>query len=88
MAFDHLVREEDNLFECLYCGRDLERKEWISEFCGPLHYKVAKCECGKKSRVKIPYSGSGHDEFNKDKSLEFRVDTFRFHDFPVLPPPS
>jgi len=88
MGFDHLVREEDSVIECLYCGKDLNKREWDSEFCGMLHYKIIECECGKKNRVKHPTLGSGHDNFNDDKNLEVRVGNYRFAKFDTLPPPN
>jgi len=51
---------------CLYCKKDLEPSLWASQWDNlhhsEHHYKIIKCECGKKNWIKVDFFGSGHDE--------------------------
>jgi len=74
----HLMCDNDLMCQC-YCGKDLKDSKWDSQFFGEKHYKITKCGCGREVMVKVQFSGSGHDTFNDEKSLETKVDKFRFN---------
>ncbi len=67
----HIVKEQENKWHCLYCNHELGDHNWTSEFEGEFHYKVARCQCGKKQRVKVDFFGSGHDNWDEQVSLVF-----------------
>ncbi len=54
-----------NFLRCRRCGNELEKEGWVSEWDSlnhtEGHYKSIRCECGKKSWLKVDFSGSGHD---------------------------
>ena len=67
----HLLKEKDIKEICPYCKESTGSIEWISEFCGELHYKVGKCKCGKKLRLEVDFIGSGDDLWAKIKDHEW-----------------
>jgi len=71
---DHLVKEQENIWHCLYCNKELSAKTWNSIWEGEFHYKVTHCECGRKHRVKVDFFGSGHDDWDKQVNLVFDKD--------------
>ena len=85
------------MYECMYCGVDLNEKEWISEFSGSKHYKVTECTCGKIHYLTF-YDGSRFTPFiifsplNADSLTPAYVKRSRLvHDVAVSPshvPPS
>ena len=79
MTAHHVVQEGNIIKQCIYCGRDLSSERWDNEISGSHFYKTLKCRCGKVCRVKINYLSSGHDNFNKEKNLEMKIEHFR-HD--------
>jgi len=58
---------ENNEMRCTYCHSPIE---FEPEHHLELHYKTAKCTCGKKIVIKIPFHGTGHDNFIKSKLEE------------------
>ena len=59
---------------CPYCLADLSENIWHSEFEMEIHYKATSCGCGKHIRLKVNFSGSGHDEWmEKSKTNNHRV---------------
>ncbi len=73
MTAFHIIKEENLSQSCPYCSRSLGDKEFRSEFENPFHYKTTVCECGKKISVKVNFDGSGHDNWNKKKTIETRL---------------
>jgi len=78
----HLVSEPQQKTFCIYCGRNVPRNEWSSEWHLEAHYKTIKCQCGKNLHIKVNFEGSGHDSWNwekirpaalKKKSIEDRI---------------
>ena len=67
----HLVKEQENIWHCLYCNKELSANDWKSIWEGEFHYKETRCKCGKKHRVKVDFCGSGHDEWDKQVSFVF-----------------
>lgn len=65
---EHLMTEKDMQKFCLYCSKKHKELEWNSEFYREVHYKVIECDCGKISRVKAEFLGSGHDCWNEKNS--------------------
>lgn len=61
---------------CPYCGKDTDRKQWRSVFdSSNSHYKECSCSCGHKVTVRVPFIGSGHDDWNKRfRSLDKRIE--------------
>ena len=58
----HLVNEINQRIDCPYCSHDLQKNEWDSLFHFELHYKETLCDkCERKIRLKVSFSGSGHD---------------------------
>ncbi len=55
-----------NIDKCIYCGREIKKEQWKSEHIGQIHYKTAKCSCGKELRVEVDFIGSGHDNWQED----------------------
>ncbi|MFC1801788.1 hypothetical protein ACFLZB_04975 [Nanoarchaeota archaeon] len=68
---DHILKENENKWNCLYCHKCLGPNKWTSEWSGELHYKVTQCNCGKKHRVKVDFFGSGHDDWEKQVNWIF-----------------
>jgi len=69
---DHLVKERENKWHCLYCNEDLGANDWKSIWNGQFHYKITHCKkCGKKHRVKVDFCGSGHDSWDEQVDLVF-----------------
>lgn len=67
----HVFSEKHGKHCCIYCGQKLDMNEWHSELFAEKHYKVIKCDkCRKKSRLKMMFMGSGHDNWS---GLEKRV---------------
>jgi len=52
--------------KCLYCKKELDLNQWNSQWDSLHHeihhYKIIRCECGKKNWVKVDFDGSGHDQ--------------------------
>lgn len=69
---EHLIKEQENKWHCLYCNHELGDHNWISVWEGEFHYKEARCKCGKKQRVKVDFVGSGHDDWDKEVGLIFK----------------
>jgi hypothetical protein len=67
MTMHHIVKEAEGKLNCMYCGADLTKKQWTSNFHGHMHYKIMKCSCGKNSKVRVTY-GSGHDSWDGSKT--------------------
>lgn len=67
----HLVKEQDNKWNCLYCSTELSANNWKSIWEGQFHYKETRCNCGKKHRVKVDFCGSGHDDWDEQFSFVF-----------------
>jgi len=65
MSIHHLVKEEDFLEQCSYCGREINGRKWKTELLVEKHYKKIKCECGAELRFRVGFAGSGHDEFTR-----------------------
>ena len=67
----HMIKDSWHIQEdkiiCSYCKEpvDLESEHHV-EF----HYKTTVCKCGKKIVMKIPFHGTGHDDFIKSKLEE------------------
>jgi len=61
---EHLAKEEHLKEVCLYCGRSMENKHWLSMHHREILYKILHCECGRKAMVRMPFFGSGHDSWN------------------------
>jgi hypothetical protein len=60
----HLMKEEDMNSRCIYCNSIIDIKEWKSEFERFFHYKAVRCgRCKKENRLRVYFSGSGHDEW-------------------------
>ena len=83
---EHLGTEKHQKICCLYCKRDLEKKEWKSEFSGGTHYKTTKCECGQVVRIPVEFGGSGHDNWsgkeekktkNNIKTIESKINVVK-----------
>ena len=69
---DHLVKEHENVWNCLYCNSDLGANDWNSIWEGQFHYKLTVCKkCGRKHRVKVDFIGSGHDDWEEQVNLVF-----------------
>lgn len=64
MVADHIIEEISTKQRCVYCNKALEKNTWHSAFQGELHYKTTRCECGKESRVRVNFAGSGHDSWD------------------------
>ena len=71
---DHIVKEQENKWHCLYCNHDVGDHDWKSIWEGEFHYKITKCRCGKKHRVKVDFFGSGHDDWDEKVNLVFGKD--------------
>lgn len=71
---DHLVKEQENIWHCLYCNSELSANDWRSVWEGQFHYKLTQCKCGKKHRVKVSFVGSGHDDWDEQVSFVFDKD--------------
>lgn len=67
----HLVKEGGNPWHCLYCSTELSANDWQSVWESQFHYKVTRCKCGKKQRVKVNFCGSGHDDWDEQFSFIF-----------------
>lgn len=67
----HIIKEHDQIRMCPYCKREM-KKGWKSEFHLEFHYKVNRCYCGKKLKVKVNYIGDGNDDFDKKVEKHFR----------------
>ena len=60
---DHIMKGHE-MKECYVCNQDLSELPWNSQFDSIHHYKTVKCNCGKLHRVKVSWSGSGHDNWS------------------------
>jgi len=61
----HLLKEEHQKDNCIYCNNKLNGLRWDSAFESLIHYKVIECkECKKENRVKVDFHGSGHDSWD------------------------
>tara|TARA_Y100000310_G_scaffold339022_1_gene430393 strand:- start:21880 stop:22185 length:306 start_codon:yes stop_codon:yes gene_type:complete len=61
----HLLNEEHQRFECIYCHHKLKGTKWDSAFESAHHYKAVKCgSCGKENRLRVDFHGSGHDSWD------------------------
>lgn len=60
---------------CIYCKKELNDKDWNSEWGDSQHYKTIRCGCcGKKNWLRVDYAGSGHDNpLLEDQTLEAMV---------------
>ena len=71
---DHLIEGDSLKNSCFYCLKSDEEMVWKSDFESDMHYKVHKCDCGRESRLRMPFYGSGDDTFNiKKKSIEDKL---------------
>lgn len=66
----HIIKEKDQTKICPYCKR--KPKKWKSEFHFQFHYKINKCKCGKKIKVKMDYISDGNDNFDKKIEENFK----------------
>lgn len=50
----------------MYCNADMSNSRWISQHVGLIHYKTAKCSCGKLNTIKVNknFLSSGHDDWD------------------------
>ncbi|MDP7115739.1 MAG: hypothetical protein QF632_04020 [Candidatus Woesearchaeota archaeon] len=67
---EHLVDEDHQKVKCLYCNNEKHLKEWTSEFESELHYKIFICDCGAKTRIRMDFMGSGHDNWDENNPPE------------------
>ena len=44
----HILSEKNAKELCPYCGVDLTKEAWDSEFHIEIHYKTLSCKCGKQ----------------------------------------
>ena len=63
--------DEEPPLNCSYCKRDLDIKEWKSDWHDEKHYKTIICGCGKKNWCDVEFIGSGHDSFSNESQLEY-----------------
>lgn len=67
----HFLKEnwhtDGNKMLCTYCHEPVDLK---TEHHGEMHYKTAICKCGKKIILKVPFHGTGHDDFLESKLEE------------------
>jgi hypothetical protein len=73
MTVHHIMRDADQQQVCPYCGRRTDGGKWESVFDNSnFHYKMHRCECGRKVTVKVDFMGSGHDCWSKglDRRIE------------------
>ena len=62
MTKHHLLKEEHQKDNCIYCNHEMKGEKWKSAFESLHHYKVVECKkCSKENRVKVDFHGSGHD---------------------------
>jgi hypothetical protein len=59
----HLLKEEELLEKCLYCGKKVEAADWSTTLHLRKHYKEMKCSCGKSQKVTVLQQTSGHDDW-------------------------
>ena len=71
---EHLIKNED--IQSCYCGADLKNAKWEPEFSSHLFYRTLKCSCGRKNRVKMDWSGSGHDRWQPTGAEKSTPDVF------------
>jgi len=63
----HLIKEEHQKEFCPYCGTNLSKEKWVSEFHLEHHYKTLLCpKCKKQISLKVDFHGSGHDEWSDE----------------------
>ena len=74
MTSHHIFREDELIDHCIYCNREITKDMWKSEFVGFIHYKVAKCECGRETRIKVDFDGSGDDSWI-EKKIEEKIES-------------
>lgn len=67
----HIMKEEDQIRICPYCKAET-KNGWKSEFHLEFHYKISKCKCGKKLKLKVNYIGDGNDDFDKKVEENFK----------------
>ena len=70
----NVVNDSDQRFNCIYCGKNLVDSKWKSDFCEDKHYKLTICECGKEARMKVEFFGSGHDNWEKESTIEDKIE--------------
>lgn len=66
----HIIKEKDQIKICPYCRSEMN-KGWKSEFHMKFHYKINKCSCGKKIKIKMDYISDGNDNFEKKVEENF-----------------
>jgi hypothetical protein len=59
----HLLKEEELLEKCIYCGKRVEAKDWSTIHHLRKHYKEMRCSCGREQKVTVPIQSSGHDDW-------------------------
>lgn len=64
MVAEHIIKEIDTKQRCVYCNKVMEKSIWHSSFHGEIHYKTTNCVCGKESRIRVDFAGSGHDSWD------------------------
>lgn len=69
----HIANEDNQRFNCVYCGKSLLKDRWESKFDGNRHYKTAHCECGKEARITVDFLGSGHDGWEKESTIDDKI---------------
>ncbi|MFH1409299.1 MAG: hypothetical protein ABIH34_05305 [Nanoarchaeota archaeon] len=72
MSVHHNVVDTNALEECFYCHASLEGKEWTSVHDRWKHYKRITCDCKREHWVRVPFEGSGHDDW--DGFLEKKIE--------------
>ncbi len=73
MTFHHIIREDDQVRGCPYCGKKVSPKKWRSGFSDTnAHYKEFRCSCGKRLSIRMDFMGSGDDSWhrNLDRRIE------------------
>jgi len=70
-----LIKEEQAIKQCLYCGAELDITKWKSRFHIRKHYKEHRCECGRQQLITVDIESSGHDSWiiKKVADLEEKV---------------
>jgi hypothetical protein len=59
----HLLKEEELLEKCLYCGKAAVANDWSTTLHLRKHYKEMRCSCGRSQSVSVRLQGSGHDDW-------------------------
>ncbi len=70
----HFTKEYHSLIQCLYCNENMQNHRWVSQHIDQIHYKTAKCDCGKINSIKVNnnFLSSGHDNWDKKNWLSIK----------------